>query len=75
MICRFCRLEFDSEEFPIACPACGDALVDEWVEDPEAYSLIYEQGKYSIIEGYVKNSVFLGSYNECTDLKEVLIRM
>jgi hypothetical protein len=35
MICPFCRFEFDLEEFPIACPACGYEMPDFDVEEEE----------------------------------------
>lgn len=33
MICRFCHYEFDLEDFPIACPACGDKIPDFDIEE------------------------------------------
>ncbi len=75
MICHFCRHEFDSDEFPIACPACGYALDDSPLFPDEDYSLVCKDGQYSIIQGYNPDCVFLGSFTECEELMEALQAM
>lgn len=73
MICPFCKCEFNLEDSPIACPACGYEMPDFDDEEEEIYSLIQtEDRRLRIVEGYQTPHVFCGSFDECFALMEAL---
>ena len=72
MHCRFCRFEFSLEEFPLACPACGDEIPDFDLKE-ETFSLVHTpERRLEVVEGFIPESVFFGSFQECFDLMEAL---
>lgn len=74
MICPFCRFEFDLEDSPIACPACGYAMPDFDIdEEPECCSLVQDEERgLKIEDGYIKDAVFYGTFDECFKLMQAL---